>query len=110
MREIDRASGRGARLGVVLGLWWATWLLGVLGGVAMVVGVVVDLVDALNRSPDPARLLVPLSDRTLVLGALTESALAMAAILAVVVARSITRRQRIGAPLLGGTPPRPDIG
>jgi hypothetical protein len=109
VREIDRASGRSGRLGAIAGLWWAAWLVGFVSGLALVVAVLVDVAEALNRNPDPARLLVSFSEPTLALAAATETALASAAVLAVIVVRSITRRQRRLAAEVRAEPERPDL-
>jgi hypothetical protein len=104
MRELWKASGgeedwRHSRTWPVVGWWWAAWLTsGVLGRIG---GTLVGGATTLEIIRSGSQVLL-----------LTELVVLAAAILAIVLIRSVTDRQRrLGARIAdaGGPPPRPDL-
>jgi hypothetical protein len=97
----------------VLGLWWTCWVAPIIVGIVAAIDVVSDMVGTLSRSSGPRRLIVELDEGSLQLIAVGQLLAILAACLAIVLVREISRAQIARAASGGSTgsvPVRPDVG
>ena len=114
MREIRRASVADPSHGRwIIGLWWTCWIAPVVLGVPVAVRVVSDMLEALHRSSAPQLLFFELDAASLRLVVVVQLSMILAAVLAMVLIREISKGQ-ISMRATGGSaasvPVRPDVG